>query len=195
MKFKRLLLCFLSFFLLVGCTAGGDRPTPNTFLSFLQNDGERFLAAVQELEGMKKDRFYVALEEKKKDEKEEKETEEEPEIILVTYVTKSGDHEELQSDLLFSLLQDYGFRLLYFQTARDSRRCVLFSLQEEGESFVQGMYYSFDSQPCGWWGRQADLKKKGNRFLQLNENGSAGYFTLPLQDGFYYFEKHGNLVA
>ncbi len=198
MRTKRLWAALLFFSLLLsGCTPGNERLTPNDFLSILQND-DRFPLAVQELENSGQDRFYVALEEKESADSEKEKstgTQEKKELILVTYVSKSSNHEEMESELLFSLLQDYGFRLIYFQTARDGRRCILFSLEEESESFVQGIYYSFDAQPCAWWGRQAELKKKDDRYLQLSENGNAWYYTLPLKDGFYYFEKQGSLVA
>ena len=115
---------------------------------------------------------------------------------LVYYEKESDDRTEIENEALQTLLERYGFQLIFFQTASDSRRCVIFSFHKESADGIhKGLYYSYDALPCAWWGRRAELAKQDGRYLQVQKNGTAWYATSLLRDHFYYYEKSGALTA
>ena len=196
---KRILSLALFFLFLASCSAPDGVSADRYKTLFFQNE-DLFRAAAKELENLHRDRFTVILEaeETKETETATAATGADPtktaEEKLVWYVKKSDKHQVLKAPSAERLLREFPFSLIYYQTASDGRRTVIFSSAPEKEKKVQGVYFSFDGEPAGWWGRKADLKKNKERWVQMQSDG-AYYFTLSLQNGFYYFEKHGDLVA
>jgi len=158
------------------------------------------LQCIREMEAFGCDRIYVALEEKEKKTAETSEQDQpkpDRDKILVSYEKESDKRTEIDSPVLREAIETFDLALILFQTDSDARRSVLFSFHKENENggIQNGFYYSYDHLPCGWWGRKAELKKKDNRYLQVSQNADAWYYTLQISDGFYYFEKFGDLVA
>ncbi len=190
---KRLIPILLIFSLLF-CSCSSTAPsTPdaNKCAKMLLSGEELFLDCVEEMEKFGEERIYVAMEAK-----EAKEGEEPQKPRLVSYPKESDDRTEIENETLERALTEFGFKLIFFQTASNSRRSVIFSFSKEGDSGIQnGIYYSYDTLPCAWWGRNSDLVKKHGRWLQIDKSGNAAYYTLALSEHFYYFEKYGNLKA
>lgn len=186
---KRLFLSLLAFFLLfTACGNEQNRNKANEIISAVKENTDLLILSVKEMETFSAERIYVAIEDNKDTEKHDPR--------LVSYEKESGNRNEIQNEILEQVLKDLGLKLIFFQTAADGRRCVIFSFEKEAyEGISYGFYYSFDLLPCGWWGREAKLKKKDGRFLQIEKTGSAWYQTVQIKDNFYYFEKHGELVA
>lgn len=186
---KKLFLFLLSLaFLLSSCGDGGTTKKASDIFAVVKENGEALTQCAEEMKAFGMDRIYVAIE----DNKETKEKD----PRLVSYEKESGERSEIENESLEKALKDFGLKLIFFQTAADARQCVIFSFEKEAfEGIAYGFYYSFDVLPCGWWGREAKLKKKDGRFLQIDQNGSAWYQTVQIENNFYYFEKHGNLVA
>lgn len=186
---KRCLLLFFALALLLsscGTSEGGQ--SANGIFRTVEEDLPLFTRCAEAMEAFGAERLYVAIE-------DDKETEEN-DPHLVSYEKESGDRTKIENEALETALKETGLAVIFFQTAADARRCVIFSFAKEGASgIVRGFYYSFDALPCGWWGREAKLKKKDGRFLQIDKSGEAWYQTVLIQDSFYYFEKHGSLVA
>ncbi|MBE6712321.1 MAG: hypothetical protein E7580_02240 [Ruminococcaceae bacterium] len=179
-------LCTL--LLLTSCTGEKAAPDANSCAKYLEENESFFLECVAEMEKFGEDRIYVAMEadEKKKDSK----------ARLVSYPKESEDRTEIENELLEKALTQYGFRLILFQTASDARRSVIFSYTKEKDDGIQnGIYYSYDSLPCPWWGRKAELTRRDGRWIQIDRAGNATYYTLKLSEHFYYFEKCGELIA
>ena len=152
------------------------------------------------MEAFGAERCYVAMELPKEEEPATAETLETSEVPkekrLVYYEKESDDRTEIENEALQTLLERYGLQLIFFQTASDSRRCVIFSFHKESADGIhKGLYYSYDALPCAWWGRRAELVKKDGRYLQVQKNGTAWYTTSLLRDHFYYYEKSGALTA
>ncbi len=189
---KRLSLFFLTSLLcLSACSTGTPAKTANSCEKMLVANEDFFLECVSEMEKFGEERIYVAMEAP-----EAKEGEEAKPPRLVSYIKESDDREEIENEILEKALTEYGFRLIFFQTAGNSRQSVIFSYSKETDSGVQnGIYYTYDTLPCAWWGRKGDLVKKHGRWLQIGRTGNAAYYTLPLTEHFYYFEKYGNLIA
>lgn len=189
---KRLLPFLLSLTLLLSsCGAGGAAHNANSCAKMLVSFEELLLECVAEMEKFGEDRIYVAMEAE-----EVKEGEEAKPPRLVSYPKESEERTEIENEILQRAITELGFRLIFFQTASNSRRCVIFSFSKEGDSGIQnGIYYSYDTLPCAWWGRNADLVKKHGRWLQIDKSGNAAYYTLALSEYFYYFEKYGRLRA
>ncbi len=183
-----LVFCVLPLF---ACSDGGV--SPNRLQRDLEDHRDLFLQAVEEMTSLHRDRAYAVWETPAKEEDETSTEEAEPH--LVWYVKKSDTHKDLEAPAVERLLTEFPFVLLYLQTDSDGRRCLIFSTGLEKDSLVRGIYYSFDGAPCGWWGRKADLKKKNGRWLLLQTDPAAWYYTLSLGDSFYYFEKSGSLTA
>ncbi len=140
------------------------------------------------MEAFSTERIYVAIEDNKDTE--------EKDPRLVSYEKESGTRSEIENETLEKTLTELGLKLIFFQTAADARRCVIFSFEKESyQGIAYGFYYSFDALPCGWWGREAKLKKKDGRYLQIDAKGTAWYQTVQIENNFYFYEKHGNLVA
>jgi hypothetical protein len=198
---KRLAGLLLLFSLALSSCGSGGSIIANTMDHWLEQDGDLFLTCVNEMEAFGEERCYVAMEEPKKEEAEAEETLSETtefpkEKRLVFYEKESGDRTEIENEALQTLLERYGFQLIFFQTASDSRRCVIFSFcKETAEGVHKGLYYSYDALPCAWWGRRAELVKQDGRYLQMQKNGTAWYTTSLLRDHFYYYEKAGALTA
>ena len=189
---KRLFSLLLAATLLLSaCSTGAQRHNANSCAVLLDNEEALFLACVAEMEAFGEERIYVAMEAE-----ETKEGEKMRPPRLVSYVKESDDRKEIENEALQKVLTEYGFRLIFFQTASDSRRSVIFSYSKESDSGVQnGIYYTYDALPCAWWGRKGELVRKHGRWLQIDRSGDAAYFTIQLSEHFYYFEKYGNLVA
>ena len=189
---KRLLSFVLfSIVALTGCSAGRDEKSAGQIFTMVEENRDFFLSCAEEMASLGEDRIYVALE-------AEKEGEEEGETTrLVSYLKESGERKKIENETLRKALADFGFRLIFFQTASDGRQCIIFSFSKENETgkTQNGFYYSFDALPCAWWGRKGELIRRKNNYLQLQSDGSAGYLTSPITDNFYYFEKYGDLVA
>ncbi len=187
------LLLLLSLLFLSACR--GDVPShqsANLVIAIVKENTELFTRCVEEMESFHLERIYVAL--------EQEETEEwqtvTGETRLVSFEKESDDRTEIENEILEEALSTFGFEVIFFQTASDSRRNVIFSFTRESDDGVQnGFYYSYDALPSGWWGRRAQLERKDNRYLQANKNGDAWYYTVQIQDHFYYFEKMGDLLA
>ena len=186
---KKLFPLLLSLALLfTACDTGSDVVNANICAKYLADDEEFFMQCVAEMEKFGEDRIYVAI--------ETDEEEENAEPRLVSYPKESEDRTEIENEILEKALTEYGFRLILFQTGSDSRRSVIFSYTKEKDGGVQnGIYYSYDSLPCAWWGRAADLTRRDGRWIQVDRSGNASYYTLKLAESFYYFEKCGELIA
>ena len=185
---KRLFLLLTSFLLLLSSCASGSGKKANNVIYSVRENAELFTRCAEEMRDFHLERFYVAME-------DDKETEEN-DPRLVAYEKESGARTAIENENLQKALVDFDLKIIFFQTAADSRQCVIFSFaKEKDEGIVNGFYYSFDALPCAWWGRQADLNRKGNQYLQIDEHGSAWYQTVQIQDSLYYFEKHGSLNA
>jgi len=186
---KRFFLLFLAVSLfLSACGSDQNRNKANEIFRIVRENSSLIALCAEEMKNFEAERIYVAIEDNKDTE--------EHDPRLVSYEKESGDRSEIENETLEKALKDLGLKLIFFQTAADARRCVIFSFQKESfEGIAYGFYYSFDLLPCGWWGREAKLKKKDGRFLQIDRNGNAWYQTVQIEDNFYYFEKHGNLVA
>lgn len=196
-----LVLSLLFLLSLSSCSEEGKTKSANAVFSEVKSEKELLLRAVSEMEAFGEERIYVALEAEKAEEEEDSSAEALPETgaekRLVSFITEGGDREEIENALLQEVLEKFGLEVIFFQTSSDARRCVIFSYSREKEhkGLQNGFYYSFDSLPCAWWGREAKLKKDKNRFVQSNTDGSAWYMTQIIESGFYYFEKQGNLIA
>lgn len=181
-----LLLALLLF--LPSCADTTGTKKAGEIFSSVKDNRDFFLLCAEEMQAFGLERVYVAI--------EDNEDTEEHDPRLVSYEKESGDRTEIENETLQRALEDFGLALIFFQTASDARQCVIFSFNKESyEGISYGFCYSFDSLPCGWWGRTAELKKKDGRYLQIDQKGTAWYQTVLIEDRFYYFEKHGNLVA
>ena len=188
---KRLVPILLCISLLFCACSAPDTPNANSCAKLLVAGENDFLQCVSEMEAFGEERIYVAMEAP-----EAKEGEEAKPARLVSYVKESDDRTEIENEILQRVLNEYGFRLIFFQTSGNSRRSVIVSFSKEADSGIQnGLYYSYDTLPCAWWGRNGELVKKHGRWLQIDQSGNAAYYTLPLSEHFYYFEKYGNLRA
>lgn len=192
---RRLFFLFAALlFLLPGCGARGE--DPNRLQAILTENEDLFLQAVDEMTALHRDRVYAVLETPEKEESETKTGEETAaEATLVWYVKKSDKHKDFDAPAVRRILEEFPFVLLYLQTDADGRRSLIFSTAPEKDALVRGLYYSFDSAPCAWWGRKAELMKKDGRWLQFGDDNSVRYYTVFLQNGFYFFEKNGSLNA
>ena len=195
---KRFFVFAFLFLFLVSCS-GTASLSADRLKTVWRENRTLFDEAVKELEALHRDRFTVRLEAPEEEESEKQSAPstlsgEEKEEKLVWYVKKSDAHKDLDAPAAEKLLRDFPFDLIYYQTASDSRRTVIFSCGEEKEKKVQGILFSYDGAPCGWWGRKAKLEKNKERWVQI-ETGADYYFTIALEEGYYYFEKHGTLTA
>lgn len=192
---KKIFAFFFSvlLFFLNSCSDSAHPLTPNQVRALVQKNEDLFLQCTLAMESLGEERIYVALEEETVNlENGETKTEKR----LVSYLTQSGDRNKIENEVLEKALAQFGFQLIFFQTGSDSRRVVIFSYTKESAGGIQnGFYYSYDALPAAWWGRTAKLMRKADRYLQINETGSAWYYTVAIQNHFYYFEKQGNLVA
>lgn len=154
------------------------------------------LACAEEMRGLGMERVYAVLE---APEETGTETETETATVeerLVIYQKSSDTHEFLESENLERALREMGFALIFFQTASDGRESVIFSTGGEGDpGVIRGISYSFDGEPVAWWGRAAKLTKSKNRYVEINQKGDAWYVTIPMENGFYYWEKQGSLLG
>lgn len=180
---KRCLFLFLFAFCLVSCA---NARTPESIARLVTDNESRLLEAVEEMRALSSDRLFVAIET----------SEGESVPRLVSFVKESDKHEPLENDLLFSVLRDFSLSRIHFQTASDGRQSVIFSCTADRNAGVQnGFYYSFDGTPLGDDGRATKLVKQKKRYVRLNADGSAWYYTTPLTNAFYYFEKTGDLIG
>lgn len=190
---RRVLIVLFSVTLLLSsCSYGRETQSPDGIALSVKENEKLLLQCVAEMEKLGSERIYVAMEKPKSEKGEEIVT---AEVRLVSYEKESDDRTEIQSESLEKALTLLGLKLIFFQTASDARRCVIFSFQKESEKSAQGFYYSYDALPCGWWGRAADLERRDGRYFQANQKGDAWYYTLPVTDCFFYFEKTGSLLA
>ncbi|MBR2634629.1 MAG: hypothetical protein IKD31_03515 [Clostridia bacterium] len=172
--------------------AASSVKSANEVIACVERNYDFFSDCALEMQAFKMDRVYVAYE-ILKEEKDNPNAQKK----LVYYEKESAARTAFTNATLEQAFTVYGFAVIFFQTASDSRQNVLFSYTKESSSspIQNGFYYSFDSLPSGWWGRSADLKRKDNRYLQISPNGDAWYFTVQIRDHFYYFEKQGALLA
>lgn len=193
---KRLFLVFCTAILLTSCVAEpGEKRTANTIANTVLENEELFLSCAEEMAAFEEERIYVAME--RREEKEgETLTEEEKKPRLVSYIKESDEREEIENSILEKALKKFGFKLIFFQTASDGKRCVIFSFAKENDPYIQnGFYFSPDDSPRAYWGREASLEREGDRYLQLARNGGGWYYTVKITKNFYYFEKSGDLAA
>lgn len=192
---KRILLFILiASLFLTSCTATVNLRDANGIAMQVKENLSLLEECVREMEAFGAERIYVAMEKPKPEEGKEAETVT-AEERLVSYEKESDDRTEIENPVLEEAITTLGLRLIFFQTAADSRRCVIFSFQKEAEKKAQGFYYSFDALPCGWWGRAAEFEHRDGRYFQANQKGDAWYYTLSIEENFYYFEKSGSLLA
>lgn len=188
-------LALMGILLLLGGCARSSVKSANEVAHTVRENQELLLECVAAMEALGEERIYVAMEEetKKNDEGNEEKT---GRVRLVSFQTSGDDRVELDSPVLQEILETFGFELIFFQTGSDSRRVVIFAYtKEKAEGIQNGFYYSYDALPCGWWGRAADLKRKDDRYLQISPQGNAWYYTVLIEDHFYYYEKEGDLLA
>ncbi len=190
---KRIFLILASLLFLTSCTSEiGKVKNANSVAALVLENRDLFLSCTEEMATFGEERIYVAMEEKEGEEL----SAEEKKPRLVSYIKESDDREEIENEILEKTLAEFGFKVIFFQTASDGRQCVIFSYTKENDGGVQnGFYYSPDDLPCAFWGRKGDLVREGERYLQLQKNGGGGYFTAKICENFYYFEKSGNLIA
>lgn len=191
---KRLLIFLLCLTLfLPSCTASQKTVSPAVISKNVKENASLFLSCYDVLSDLKRERVYAAMEE----EKDENGKEISGTKRLVLYEKESGEREEFESPVLEETLEKFDLALIFFQTASDGRICVIFSYSKEADTkgIQNGFYYSPDTLPCAWWGRKGDLIRKDDRYLQLNRNEDAAYYTVHIDGGFYYFEKYGDLLA
>ncbi|MBR2615281.1 MAG: hypothetical protein IKC69_01220 [Clostridia bacterium] len=199
----RLTALFLALLFLPSCAEAREAKNANELRRTVAENRDLLLACVREMEAFGEERIYVAVEYLEEEQENgeslnETETAEKPprEKKLVSFTKETDDRVEIESETLRRAIDEIGLELIFYQTAADSRRTVIFSFTREKHDGTQtGFYYSFDDQPSGWWGRVAKLEKKDNRYLQASENGDAWYYTLRLEPSFFYYEKEGSLLA
>lgn len=186
---KRIFALALFLVMLVGCSA---TPRGGTVMAQARQNEDLLLACAQEMRTLGLERAYAVLETPEETETGTDWAEEQ----LVYYQKSSDAHEKLESENLEAALREMGFALIFFQTASDGRESVIFSYGEESNAgVVRGISYSFDGEPVAWWGRAAKLKKSKNRYVEINQKGDAWYVTVPIENGFYYWEKSGNILG
>ena len=191
---KRILLFFLALILfLPSCGGQNKMVNAGTVAQNVKENKNLFLQCYEILSEMKKERVYVAMEEEKDEDKNEIEGSKR----LVLYEKESDERTEIENEILEKALTDFGLALIFYQTASDGRVCVIFSYTKENEKgkVQNGFYYSPDTQPCAWWGRRGELIRRDDRYLQLNRKEDAVYYTVNIENSFYYFEKYGDLLA
>ncbi|MBR3838041.1 MAG: hypothetical protein IKJ74_07890 [Clostridia bacterium] len=196
---KTLCLILAALLFLTGCTATPNI-SANTVMAKVREHRELLIQCAEEMQKFGLERVYVAIEfpkeEKDKNEKAPSVTTEAPVARLVSFEKESDDRTEIKNPILQEAIETLGLELIFFQTASDSRQTVIFSYTREADSGVQqGFYYSYDAMPAGWWGRKAELERKDQRWLQMNQKGDAWYYTVQIEDHFYYFEKNGYLLG
>lgn len=182
--------------LTTGCSAGNG----GAIAARAASDKERLIRAAREMRAMDAERIYVAMEAPKETQTEtgkaEITTTTEGIPRLVRYVKANDSREEIESEVLEGVLADYGFALIFFQTAADGRESVIFSTGKETDAGVtRGVSYAFDGEPVAWWGRNAQLTKHKGRYVEINPKGDAWYYTVPLGDGLWYWEKSGTVLG
>lgn len=187
---------FALLFLLTGCSAGNG----SALAARAKRDKSRLTAAAEEMRAMGAERIYVAMEapEETRTESGTEETGKPAEGIPrpVRYVKASDTREEVESEVLEGVLNDYGFALILFQTAADGRESVIFSTGKEADAgLVRGVAFSFDGEPVAWWGRSASLIRHKGRYVEINPKGDAWYYTVSLGDGLWYWEKSGTVLG
>lgn len=194
---KRFLALALCLVMLTGCSA---TPSGGALMAQARQNEDLLLACAQEMRELGLERAYAVLEVPEETETKT-ETKTAPETVTaeeqLVYYQKSGDtHERLESENLERALRELGFVLIFFQTASDGRESVIFSTGTESDpGVIRGISFSFDGEPVAWWGRAAKLKKTKNRFVEINQRGDAWFVTVPMENGFYYWEKNGSLLG
>lgn len=191
---KRLLFFLLALsFLLPSCGSQKETKSAGEIAKAVEENAALFQECYQILADMKKERIYVAMEEKE----DENGNKIENSLRLVSYEKETDDRAEMENEILEKVLVDFDLTLLFFQTASDGRTCLIFSYSKEAESdrVQNGFYFSPDSLPCAFWGRRGNLVRSADRYLQMNQKGDAVYYTTKIWENFYYFEKYGNLLA
>ncbi len=193
---KRLFLIVCAVLLLSSCAAEQNAiKNANAVAKTVLENKEIFLSCGEEMALFGEERIYVAMEAKEAKEGETL-SEEEKKPRLVSFIKESDDREEIKNDILEDTLTRFGFKVIFFQTASDGKRCVIFSFAKENDPGIQnGFYFTPDDLPRAFWGRKAELEREGDRYLQLAKNGGGWYYTTRITENFYYFEKSGDLVA
>lgn len=191
-KMMRLVALFLALTLSL-CACARKAPEAGEVADTVTENRDLLLACVAEMEALGQDRVYVAMEAKKAEEGQTL-SQEDKLPRLVSYPKESDDREEIENPTLQRAIESLSLALIFFQTAADGRRCVIFSYTKENASGIQnGFYYSYDALPCAWWGRRAQLIRQNDRHIQLSRDGKGAYYTLPITESFFYFEKYGPL--
>lgn len=186
---RSFLILFALALLLVSCAGEGSGTGSGQIIGSVTEKEEMLRACIPEMEAFLLERVYVALE-------VPKDSPPGTEKRLVQYEKESGERKVIHAPALEEVLREFDLSLIFYQTAENARRSVIFSYGKENDpGIVRGFYYSYDDLPSAWWGRKGALEKDGNRFVQGNKNGGGEYFTVKICPNFYYFEKRGNLVA
>lgn len=188
---KRVWVLCLAILLCLTACSSAERHDANTEAKTVRENRELLEKCVERMLSFSEERIYVAMEEKLDEDKKPTGV-----VRLVSYTNEGATRNEIEDEILQEALETLGLKLIFFQTGSDARRVVIFSYTKEKAVGRQaGFYYSFDALPCGWWGRTAELERQNERYLQMNANGSAWYYTLLLEGPFYYYEKTGELLA
>ncbi len=199
MKNKRLYLFLAILILLAGTGCSGTKGA--SLIARARQNEDLLLAAVEEMRAFGEDRVYAALEVPKETATEtETETGAVPAVVtaerLVRYKKTSDDHEPFENETVEKALRTLDFALVLYQTSSEGRASVIFSTgAENAAGIVRGVSFSFDGEPVAWWGRTADLKQHKGRWVEINEKGDAWYYTVPLENGFWYWEKSGAILG
>ena len=192
---KRLLAALLAA-LLTGTGCSGTRGT--SLIARARRDGDLLLAAAEEMRALGEDRIYAALEVPEETETET-ETGTETETAserLVCYRKVSESHDPFENETVEKALREFGFVLALYQTSSEGRESVIFSTGTESDpGVIRGVSVSFDGEPVAWWGRAGKLKRHKGRYVEINEKGDAWYYTVPVEDGLWYWEKNGALLG
>lgn len=191
---KRKIALVLALLLLcAGCAGNGG----GALVARAKREKDLLLTAAREMRGLGAERIYAALEVPEATETATGDGETTPpEARLVRYVKSSDTHVEMENEVLETVLRDFGFALILFQTASDGRESVIFSTGKESDAgVVRGVSYSFDSEPVAWWGRSASLTRHRGRYVEINPKGDAWYYTTSLGDGLWYWEKNGTVLG
>lgn len=183
-RFPVLLLTLGLFFPLCSCQTTEQRSADRTAVEVRQQTAlldECTLA----MKAFGEERIYVAIEPYAAEEGQE-------EIpTLVSFVKESDPRTPVENEALETAIRRFSLARIFFQTSSDNRQSVLFSFGEENdEGIVSGFYYSFDGKAHGWWGRRAELVRRGGRYWQIGGAVDISYYTVAIGDGYYYFEKH-----
>lgn len=185
MKRFCVLFCILGlFFSLSSCQTQGQHSVERTAAE-VRRETALLDECTLAMKAFGEERIYVAIEPYAAEEGQE-------EIpTLVSFVKESDARTPVENEALETAIRRFSLACIYFQTSSDNRQSVLFSFgKENDEGIVSGFYFSFDGKAHGWWGRRAELVRRGGRYWQVGGAVDISYYTVAIESGYYYFEKH-----